>query len=163
VDLVFLASLQSQGIRNKSLKIAKIKKDIDGLNRDLTAIKRSSGTKDGGLEQGFRQTRVISEEEIPALLKEIANIANNNNIKIMQIRPLRNFKGKEEPVAGLKKFSVLGIGMDLSCGYHDLGKFLSELDECQQVILVENMKIAPASLDSFQQKVNLLLKTYVKK
>ena len=53
--------------------------------------------------------------------------------------------------------------MDLSAGYHQLGKFINELENAQVFVIVQELKIEPQPGNYLKQKAALTLKTYVKK
>jgi Tfp pilus assembly protein PilO len=160
LDLVFLVRLQCQGIMNAGAKITKLSKDTDSLNKNLLLIEQSKikQQKDGALIT----KKVISEEELPSLLQDIYDIANKRDVKITDIKPSKDPKAKEESVAGLKLLPVI-IALDLTCGYHNLGSFLNDLDNSATFVTVQEMKISNSGQDFAQRSVSLNLKTYVKK
>ena len=110
---------------------------------------------------------IITEEQMPALLEAISGMANKRNIQIGQIRPIREtkkeVKGKKDKVVETKKFSILYIALDLSCEYHNLGLFISDLENTPEFIWVQDIKLNSDNDNYFKQRATVLLKTYVKK
>ena len=162
IDLSFIMKPQLNGLRSAGEKIIKIKKDIDGLNKDLATLKRIQATdikKQGGI---LKAKRIVSEGEMPLLLQNISDLANRHKVKIMQIKPLKDAKAKAEVIEG-KTFSPVTITLDLSCVYHSLGSFINDLENAQFFIAVQDIKIMRSSGDYLSQEADLTLKTYVKK
>ena len=154
VDFAFLIKLQLRNTTAVGAKIIKLKNDIEVLNKDLVTMQQSSKKQ----EVAIKLKKIISEEQIPSLFQSISNIANRNNVKIMEIKPS---KGAKSSVSG--GFTPMLVTLDLSCGYHGLGKFINDLENAEVFIEVENLKILPQSQDYFKHGVNLVLKTYVGK
>jgi Tfp pilus assembly protein PilO len=163
IDFSYLIKSQLKGIKTVTPKIIKLKKDIDTFNKDLVAM-QDTEAKLKQSKQKFSLTvkKFISEEEITALLQDIAHIADKYQVKIIKIIPLRDAKAKEEIIAEGKFLPVI-ISLDLSCGYHAFGSFMNDLENATQFIAVQEIRISPDSADYFKRNVNLVLKTYVKK
>jgi Tfp pilus assembly protein PilO len=163
MDFTFLIKLQFKGTKAMGVKIAKLKKEIDALHKDLSAMQNleRDQTKEKQ-ELALKAKKILLEEQIPALLQDISSIANKHNVKIMQIKPSKEAKAKDEKGSITEKLTPILITLDLMCGYHNLGSFLNDLGNSEQVILVQEMKIMSNPSDCFQQKVDLALKTYVK-
>jgi hypothetical protein len=80
------------------------------------------------------------------------------------MRPLKESTGgKQEKGAAMTGFIPLAINLDLLCDYHHLGKFINDLENAEILFGVEGIRITSQEGNYFQQKVNLILKTYVKK
>lgn len=160
-DFSFFINLQLRSLKTSGPKIIKLKKDIDTLVKDLSAMQN----KQTQVKEGTQQLKIIiSEDEIPALLQDISRIGNKNNIKIMQIKPskelrTRQDKTSKEPV----KLAPFLITLELSCSYHNFGKFINDLENAKEFMAVQDVKIGHDANDYLRQSVNLVLMTYVKK
>lgn len=157
IDFAFFIKLQLHGIKNKGLKITQLKKDMDNFTKDLLTMQQTQREE----KSVSKPLKIISEEEMPLLLQNISDIANKYNIKIMQIKPSRDTKEKEEIIQG-KRLSPITINLDLFCGYHSLGSFINDLENTDLFINVHGIKISRSTADYLYQNVNLLLITYVK-
>lgn len=165
LDVRFLLKLQFQKIKDASPKVVKLKADIDNLSRELVNLqdlqRRQSQLKQEG---ALKAKKIISEEEMPLLLQRISDLANKNKVSITQIKPSQEVKAKEKKAStGAVKFSPVLITLDLSGGYHNLGNFLSDLENMEEFVAAEEMKITRALSDYVTENVNLVLKAYVKK
>ena len=94
LDCNFIIKAQLNGINSLKPKVVKIKKDIESLNNDSANIESLKNRQ--GQQVGLKIKKIILEEQLPELLEEISNTANKNNIRIMQIKPVREIKTKED-------------------------------------------------------------------
>jgi len=159
LDFSLVLRSQINAIRRDSVAAVKLRQDIDNLGSELAryqAIKAASGP--------LRVKEPIREEELPVLLQRISELANEKNIRIMQIQPLSLPQAKEtqgqSQLPGLKPILV---DIDLLCGYHSLGGFLSDMGDLSVPLSVERLNIQPSSVNPMQQNTQLVLRTYVKK
>lgn len=165
IDFSFIIKLQLKGVRSIREKIIKIKKDIGNLNKDLAALqnlKQKQTKVEKKQEEILKAKRIISEGQIPLLLQDISDLANRYKVKIMQIRPSKDAKAKEEVIEG-EAFLPITIMLDLSCTYHSLGSFINALENTGVFIAVQDIKIRRSSDNYLSGDVDLTLKTYVKK
>jgi type IV pilus assembly protein PilO len=155
VDFAFVIKMQFQAIGRIKSEIITLKKDTDTLNKNLTLMQQAQKKE----LTSTKIKKIISEGEQPKLFQKISDIANKYNVKITELKPTKETKVKEEAKS---EVSPLLLTLDLSGGYHNLGSFINDLENLEEVIVVENLKITPQQ-DSFKQRVNLSLRTYVKK
>lgn len=164
IDSSLIIKMQGKGIKKVQERVAKVKNDIETLNRDLSAMhdleSKSAEIKN---EAVLRAKKIIIEEEIPLLLQDVSNIANKHNVKIMQVSPFKDPKAKDQIFFGKEKLKTVVITLDLMCDYHSFGGFINDLDNSEQFMAIQEMRITANPKDYFQQKVSLVLKTYVKK
>lgn len=136
--------------------------------KDLQADFERMKTKNADMEN-----RIFSDLDLPLLLDDIAQKASSSGIKIMQVKPQGDIANEKDimvsPLAGDTinentgfKFHPLAIKLELISGYHQLGKFLSHIEE-NPLIAVLDLKINSNSAEPARQRVNLTLKAYVKK
>ena len=154
VDYALLIKLQLRGIGDIGTKIIKLKNDIDTLNKDLVMMQQTQKNQ----KVVTKTKKIISEGQLPSFFQTLSNIANKNNIKIMEIKP-----SKEEKGVSAGGFISMSIALDLSCSYHHLGKFINDLENFEIFMAVENLRILPQGDDYFKQAADVVLKIYVKK
>lgn len=165
LDFIFLTRLQLSGIKNLEPEIVKLKKDLGALGKDLLRIQ---GLKDKQIEKKdkalLEAKKIISEEYTASLLQDVSDLANKNEIRIIQMKLAKESQSpKQENPSAAIKFASLLITLDLLCDYHRLGEFINDLENAQIFIAVQNIKIASQPNDFLRQKVNLVLRTYVRK
>jgi high-affinity Fe2+/Pb2+ permease len=161
IDIMSIVRLQLEALKKLNPKIITLRKELDALDkgsiimRDLKNKKKETLTK---------SKKIISEQDIGYILQDISVIAKNDDVKITQMRPLKESTGgKQEKGAAMTGFIPLAINLDLLCDYHHLGKFINDLENAEILFGVEGIRITSQEGNYFQQKVNLILKTYVKK
>ncbi len=157
LDFSYLLKAQMGWIKKSSEGIVKLNNDIQateiGLNnmRTIKAQQKNLPVK--------KIKKVISDSQLPSLLQEISKLGNANNIRILQIKPLR----EPQKAAPGSVFIPVLIGLDLDSGYHSLGKFINDLENNDTFIAVDSFKIEAQPKEVLKHKVSLILKTYVRK
>lgn len=162
IDYSFIVAGQRAGIKSLRPKIAKLKEDIANLKKNLQNIDNLKA----GKTQGIAARQIISEGNLALLLEKIANIANSRNVNIRQIKPVK----EEKPLALDSKVSAqpanlfpVYLNLDLSAGYHNLGNFINDLENLQELIIVGDIKIRRQEEDYLKETAELLLRIYVKR
>lgn len=164
-DYNFIIKRQFEYIRTTGPKIVQLKTDMVNLTRELATMKDLVAKRQMLEREGkLRLKKMIAEEEIPALLQFISDAANKNEISVMQMRPSRQvaLKANKAP-AGAAKYTPVSIVLNLSGTYHNIGKFINDLENAEDFISVEEIKISPDSGTEFKQVAYLSLKTYAEK
>ncbi|MDD2752001.1 MAG: type 4a pilus biogenesis protein PilO [Candidatus Omnitrophica bacterium] len=162
LDFSFVIKVQSGLCKKIGTKVTKVSQDIKKFKKDLSEME-STKSRQQGVAQSTARKKIISEEEIGSLLSSISDIANKNNIRIIQIKPSR------QPVVQNKKGQVanaattLLINLELITNYHALGAFINNLENDQIFLSVKGIKISRLAKDPFNENVSLELATYVKK
>jgi len=164
LDYAFIIRWQASSLKDLRVKITKLNLDLKAYEKESQNMQEIKNKQQGGQKGPLaRIQKLVSEEEIAMLLGEISDIANRSEIKIIQIKPSREAQPRQEknPLAG--KFSPLLVSLDLTCGYHALGKFLNELEGARTFLSLQSLSVSNIGADFSRQKVNLVLKTYVRK
>jgi len=161
VDFAFLIKMQFRSIGNITAKIITLKKDIDTLDKNLVLMQQSQNKP--AISKKIKKP--ISESEMPQLFQKISDIANKYNVKIQELKPAKDTKEaktKGSTPAQKSDFNVTLLTLDVLSGYHELGGFLSELENADEFIAVENLKIIPQE-EGFKHSAKILLRAYVSK
>jgi len=163
LDASFILKAQLSAIAHLSPRINKLKKDIAGLDKELRSARelKDKGTAAVKKETG-QAKRIIREEEIPSLLQDITNIVNKENLKMLQMKPRKDPKAKEEAVAGIGVIPV-SVGIQLRGGYHALGNFVNAVENSGKLMLVESIDIMAEEGDYLHHNARIEIKTYVKR
>lgn len=160
LDLAFVLKAQTQALGRARPQIAKLKSGLDNLDRDLGRMrdleKKQAGQKQASLVQ---VKALVSESEVDSLLEDISGIAKDNNVGIISLEK----KPYKDEAAQAAKFLPLLINLNLSCSYHDLGRFIDALEAGRDFILVAGLVISSGKKDIRLQEAKLTLKTYVTK
>lgn len=167
IDCAFILGPQTKSLKSISAKLKTAKKDLAeykgygadtrGLQNDLEAIKKKSL---------IMEDMVFAEADISLLLGDISRKADFCAVKILRINPQSQISGgkdKIEPVVEISGFKLQPIELktELSSGYHQLGKFLSQLEE-NPLIAVSDFKMVRDNLDITKQKTSLTLRVHAR-
>ncbi len=161
--LDFVVLLKPQiGISGKlGAKVSALKKDLKSAKKDIASQKEFSNK----LNQLKEKAKVIGstvtpEEELPSVLEGISRRANQDQVKITQIKPL-----KEEKTALLKAGSgiyyQIPILIDAQCGYHALGKFLYDLESEAAFLKVIGLEVKTNPADIARHLIRLTVQTFI--
>lgn len=165
LDFTFLLKLQLQSIKKVQPKIIRLKKDLDDLTKGLDSMQNLNNEQLEARQKILSKTkRIVSEDQVDSLLQIVSDMANKNNVVVLQMKPSREPQGpKQKKTPEMEKFIPILISLDLSCDYHQLGKFINDLENAQTFIAVQDLKILPQPADYLKQKLSVVLKTYVTK
>jgi len=166
-DYTFVLQPRLKNINSLSAKISKRRADIGSLSKDLAKLEEAKRkAKEAGNDIPAKSKSILSDADIPLLLNEISAIANNFQIKIMQIKPVKEIvkdaKGAKTKPAKARNFTAELITLELTGDYHDFGKFLNTLEDNKVLLIAEDCKISPLQGNYLQQNIKLVLRTYVK-
>ncbi len=164
VDTTFILKSQSAGIKSLDPKITRLKNDLTKLKQSLNNMRLLKSKQGLTVQKTIaKSSRLLSEGQISGLLQDISSQANKFDIQIGQIRPSRETANAKDTVAGDKSAIPILINLDLTCSYHNLGKFINELEGSLVFLSVQELVISTQLPDYMKQKVRLVLKTYVTK
>ncbi|MFH1577871.1 MAG: hypothetical protein ABIC18_02210 [Candidatus Omnitrophota bacterium] len=161
LDLFFVLKSQMRMLTTISPKIVGLKNNLKEFNSDLA---RMQGKKQG--VQEIQERSIVSAGQMPWVIEEISRLANQKQIKIFQIKPIRELppaktKTRKQPVVDTGQYSSTLISLDISAGYHQLAGFLAELENHHILFEVQELQMQPSDENVFEHAIELKLKTYV--
>ncbi len=157
LDFNYLLKAQVGGVKKSADEIIKLQNDLKALDLGLKNMRDLKSQQKNQPQSKVKRT--IIDSELASLLQDISKFGNANNVEILQIKPYRD----TQKAAAALKFSPVFISLDLVAGYHNLGKFINDLENSQTLISLENFKIEARPGDSLKQRATLTLKTYVQR
>ena len=152
IAIVILALLFSRNIYEHQLKMA------DSLReREQTEEKKNEVLKDiQQLEkkiEGYKS--FVNKKDISLAMNIISEIAKDYSINVISIRP----QSPQETDVYTKHFLELKLE---AMRYHDIGKFISSLENRPELYCVESLKISPVYYQNPERRVlrlDLILST----
>ncbi len=164
MDVRFLMRRQLEALRKLEPEKVRLKTELEFVNKNLVIMKTLEGKQPGSQEpQAMRGKKLIREEEIHALYQDISVLAKKNNVKIVLMKPTRESPTPKASKAFVpEKFTSLFLSLDLICDYRHLTAFIHGLENAETLLVVDKVRISPQA-DPLQQKVDLVLKTYLGK
>ena len=108
----------------------------------------------------LHKKKFSTEKQISSLLKELSDMAKNSEVKIVTIKPYPPIIGKENDVStgAYSKFPIL---VKAVCGYHQLGIFLSRLENSDTFMRVTDIRINSEPKVSSEHPVYMVINTYI--
>jgi Tfp pilus assembly protein PilO len=121
---------------------------------------------------GLRQL-LPGEDELPAVIELVSDMANQSQVKIQTIFPQRPVGDEEvenrkkkgaasaEDVAKAPTFyKDVVIQIDALAGFHQLGEFLSRVEQGEKPMRIANLRIQPDPRETRRLRIKLLLQAY---
>ncbi len=155
----FLLLPQIYGAVKTCDKANKISGDVKGAERNIAEIddlQKQAALYRGRIEEYERM--LPAEQEIPKLLEDLSNMAKESNVKIVGITPLQSKEVSQAPDAIYQDIPIL---ISARSGYHELGKFLSNLESSGRFMKVVDIKIKENKATPKRHDVECLVLTYV--
>ncbi len=153
--LILLIIPQMMNMAKVSSETNEKKKILDDLDlgiKNFTALELERESLDSAYRDFIK--RLPMQREFPVFLELISTLARKNNVKIIAMDPQ---KVVDDPTLFFVKIPVL---IDAYAGYHDLGKFINELEFSDKLMKISKMKIINADVDQNKQQVFLAVQTF---
>ncbi len=126
-----------------------------GLKQRLDKLSASVSEKKKG---------VLKEEDIPNVLGEISKLADEVDLKIMRMTPLKEIRDADKfRTSEDVEYYTLPISLVARGAYHSLGKFLNSLEKTIYSIRIKTISITPqaAGLLNPNHDIKLSLSIFV--
>ena len=157
--LNFLLLPQIRGVVKIHDKVKKARAEVKLSAGDLSGInnlKKQVAQYHGKIESYERMLPI--EQEMPKLLEALSAMAKSSNVKIIGITPVQS---KQEAGVQAQIYQEKPILINAGSGYHELGKFLSKLENADRFMKVVNIDIKENKTASNRHEVEMLVLTYV--
>lgn len=99
-----------------------------------------------------------AQQEIPSLLENLSNMARDSGIKIVGITPVATAEDRPGKDQIYKEQPIL---ISAKSGYHELGRFIDNLENSSRFMKVGNIQIKASSASPKKHDVELLVLTYI--
>ncbi|MDP3789087.1 MAG: type 4a pilus biogenesis protein PilO, partial [Candidatus Omnitrophota bacterium] len=152
-------------------KLSDVSRKVSKLQSDLTVADLAIGGMPklrSEIEELKKKAIAYSnklpkEEEFPALLEGLSAMAQNTDVKITKILPAKDTEAQAPEKSTSRIYQEQKILINAQCGYHQLGTFISELENAERFmeisdIIIESLKTTPR-----RHNVQLVVKTFILK
>ncbi len=95
------------------------------------------------------------EKEIPKLIQQISNSGTKAGVSFLLFKP-------SGPVPK-QNYSEIPVQIKVACGYHQLGKFLSNIGNLSRIVNVPSIRINPGKDRSTEADLQAITYTVIKK
>lgn len=139
-------------------RLNKARADLKTAESDIAGI----GSMNNAVEAfnkkiGKYEKTLPIEEGIPGLLESLSEMARKANMRIAGIVPV----GTKELKAEKRVYKEIPIMINAKAGYHELGRFLTSLENSDRFIKVADIHIKSSAATPLKHDVELLVVTYV--
>lgn len=106
-----------------------------------------------------------SEEELPAVIEFLSDLASQSQVKIQTIFPQRPVEGQDAAAVGAvgqtaqepAVYKQIPIQIDAQAGYHQLGVFLSLVESSGKALQVSNLRISGSAKEPKRHDIKMVL------
>jgi Tfp pilus assembly protein PilO len=160
---LFLAPIMAKFL-TIAREVARVESQLDkaelSINRMPTIQKEIEELKS---KVSFYSNKLPKEEEFPAILENLSNMAQNAGVKIIKIRPIKNFLTLSTESVHPEIYRQEEVSIDALCGYHQLGTFIAELENAERFMEVSHIRVESTKLSPKRHNVQLIVKTFILK
>lgn len=143
-------------IIGKTVKIKNELRSAKSLIAETDRIKKKLAEYNNKVE--LYEKKLPAEQEIPILLENLSNMARSANITIVGISPAVSQPQKEKSGQVYQEIPIL---ITAKCGYHELGRFLSKLENTDRFMKVVDISIKADRATPKKHDVELMVCTYI--
>jgi type IV pilus assembly protein PilO len=126
------------------------------LIADKENLKKKFDEYDSKIE--VYEKKLPAQQEIPDLLESLSKMARNADISIVGITPVPSKLQKDRKGQVYKEIPIL---ITAKSGYHELGRFLSNMENTDRFMKVVDIKIRANAAAPKRHDVELMVYTYV--
>ena len=137
-------------LSKESKEADKLIDNVDNLKAEIAQLKK-------GMSQ--YEARLPTQKEISSILNNLSDLASWENIKITEIKELETIKG--EMGEGEQAYSGVPIEIDMKSGYHQLGKFINQIENSDRLMKIDDLEINSASESLTEHNVRLIVSSFV--
>ena len=160
-DYFFFMKPQLNTLNTLSPKLTILRQDITQATDNIAQIDFYR-SEIGQLKEKFKKSdfKILSKEEANLILEGISRLATQNKVKIDQILP---FKGPPELLLKNKEGSYYSfpIRLEAKGGYHDIGRFLDQLERDNVFKSITALTIVSNADDPTHHSIKLTVKSII--
>jgi len=160
--LYFIFVPQVIRVYEHSVDIGKMKSELKSAHSVITGFEKlKNGLKEDSQKVESYEKKLPAEQEIPALLENLSKMAKDSNIKIVSIVPAISYFKDDKPANNGLIYREIPILITARSGYHELGHFLSNLENADRFMKVVDINIKANKLSPREHDVELMVCTYI--
>jgi type IV pilus assembly protein PilO len=125
--------------------------NIDKLSEDIAMFKT---------KVDLYEKKLPAEQEIPSLLESLTKMARRSNVTILGITPVSVSQREEKEFYG-RAYQEFPIVISAKSGYHELGSFLSDLENADRFMKVADLSIRSNNATPSRHNIELIVATYI--
>lgn len=160
--LYFVFVPQAVRVFGLTVSTGKMRSELESARILIKDFKRlASDLKKQGLKVELYEKKLPAEQEIPALLENLSNMAKGSDIKIVGIAPAMSYFKDDRSVGKSRIYREIPILITAKSGYHEFGSFLNNLENADRFMKVADIGIKANKTSPKKHDVELMVCTYV--
>ena len=144
----FLA--QRSALKEKIAAADKLIDNTDKFKREIAVLKE---------QVGQYETRLPAKKEIASILNQLSGLASQEQIKIVGIKELELEKPKDDDEE--LAYDEIPIQIDMKSGYHQLARFINQIERSDRLMKIESLKISSDPQDLSKHAVRVIVSAFV--
>lgn len=105
----------------------------------------------------YYERRLPEKKELASLLKFLSDSAKKLNVRLTEIKPI----AQDRAAAAPSLYYRVPILLKAECGYHELGRFLNELESADRFMKISELRITDSPSKADIHNVQLIVVTHV--
>lgn len=143
-------------------KIASLSKELKQAQENISRLGQFEQEADRlNSARHDMDARILSKEQIPAILENIAVIAKDFKIKINQLVPLRESQDSVLKMDEGQYFSF-PILVHARGSYHDIGRFFDRLEKDAILMNIVDFDVTANNENAAQHSLNMIIQVFLK-
>ena len=140
-------------------QVSKVGADLKEAQYNIANIPKFKSSLVTYEEKVDRYEKMLpAQQEIPSLLESLSDMAKKSNVKIIGIMPV---VGKEDRAKKGQIYKEIPILINAKSGYHELGKFLSNMENADRFMKVSGIQIKFNSQSPKKHDTEIMVLTYI--
>jgi len=128
-------------------KASRTRAQIVSVNKEWKNLDSfKEGIANSNKKIDYYEKKLPREKDIPNVLQYLSSSARKLNVRLTEIKPM------EKTEDGTPTYYSVPILLKAECGYHQLGRFLSELEKADRFMKVVDVEI----VSNVHRKINAL-------
>lgn len=149
---LFLTVPQIINIQKASVEVSgkkKILKELENKIKNFSLLEQDEAAQTKAYNDFLAS--LPAQKEFPIFLELISQLAKDNNVKIIAMEP--------QKITDIQTsfFVKIPVFIDAYCGYHELGRFINDIEFADKFMKIGTIKITKDDQDSDKIQVFLLI------
>jgi type IV pilus assembly protein PilO len=155
----FLLMPQVTRVIGATVKMNEMGSDLKNAKSDIARVPEFKKDISEFKEKVDSYERMLpAEQEIPTLLESLSVMAKSSGVRIESIMPVAK---KEEKLSPGQVYQEIPILITARSGYHELGSFVSKLENAERFMKIVDINIRTNKLAPKKHDVEILVLTFI--
>ncbi len=161
IDFLLIMRPQISRLMFLNQEVSKRKTDFKAANDDIAKVAQYRSDVHQWAEKiSSMNEKIKSREEVPLILERISLMANQQGVKINQIMP--NQDGQKAILKNSEvQYYLLPIFVEAYAGYHDLGRFLNQLESDEMYLRLDNFTLSANGGDIYHHQMQMTIQAII--